>query len=124
MEAPIKILFAITKKEKSQQASEILNSMGASAIYVLPAKGVGHNDFLKIMGLEDLDCDMIISAVREDVCSDIILTLKEKLEFEKSNQGLAFSVKISAISKNALYGLLNMNKEVLELTQKEEEQNV
>lgn len=111
MEPPIKIVFCIITKEKTKEATEILNEMGACAIYAFPARGVGHNNFLKVMGLEDLEVDLLVCPIRESVSTEVIIELTERLELKKSNQGLAFSIKLGAISKNALYGLLNMGKE-------------
>ena len=111
MEPPIKILFCIIKKQKTKEACEILNQKGACGIYVFPARGYGHNSFLNFMGLEDLEVDLLVCPIRESVSTETIIELTEKLELKKDNQGLAFSIKIGAISKNALYGLLNVGKE-------------
>ena len=48
MEPPIKIVFCIITKEKTKEATDILNEMGACAIYAFPARGVGHSGFLKV----------------------------------------------------------------------------
>ena len=111
MEPPIKILFCIITKEKTKEATEILNENGACAIYVFPARGFGHNGFLKVMGLEDLEVDLLVCPVRSNTSRDIILELTNELELKEDNHGLVFSIKLGAISKNALYGLLNMGKE-------------
>ena len=111
MEPPIKIVFCIIKKEKTKEACEILDQKGACAIYAFPARGYGHNSFLNFMGLEDLEVDLLVCPVRESVATEIILELSERLELKKDNQGLVFSIKLGAISKNALYGLLDMGKE-------------
>ena len=111
MEPPIKIVFCIVVKEKTKEATDILNEKGACAVYTFPARGVGHNEFLKAMGLEDLEVNLLVCPVKENMSTEIILTLTEKLELTKENQGLAFSIRLGAISKNALYGLLNMGKE-------------
>lgn len=123
MEPPIKIVFCIVVKEKTKEAAEILNEHGACAIYAFPARGVGHNNFLKVMGLEDLEVSLLVSPVRESKSTEIIIDLMERLELKKDNHGLAFSIKLGAISKNALYGLLNMGKEtemIMGQTKKEE----
>ena len=111
MEPPIKILFCIITKEKTKEATEILNENGACAIYVFPARGFGLNGFLKVMGLEDLEVDLLVCPVRSNTSRDIILELTNELELKEDNHGLVFSIKLGAISKNALYGLLNMGKE-------------
>ena len=125
MEPPIKILFCIITKEKTDEATKILNQKGACAIYAFPARGVGHNSFLKVMGLEDLEVNLLVCPVKENVSTELIVELTEKLELKKGNQGLVFSIKLGAISKNALYGLLNMGKEaemIMGQTTKEEKE--
>ena len=123
MEAPLKILFCIIKKEKTKEATEILNQMGACAIYAFPARGFGHSGFLKVMGLEDLEVDLLVCPVRSSVSTDIIIELTNKLELKEDNHGLVFSIKLGAISKNALYGLLNMGKETELLMGKTKQEN-
>ncbi len=111
MEPPIKILFCIITKQKTKDAIEILNQKGACAIYAFPARGVGHNSFLKVMGLEDLEVNLLVCPVESSSSAEIIMELNEKLELEKDTQGMVFSIKLGAISKNALNGLLDMGKE-------------
>lgn len=123
MEPPIKILFCIIKKEKTKETIEILNAMGACANYVFPARGFGHNNFLKVMGLEDLEVDLIVCPVKASSSTEMIVELTDKLDLKERNQGLVFSVKIGAISKNALYGLLNMGKVTEMLVGQNKKQN-
>ena len=111
MEPPIKIVFCIVKKEKTKEAIDILNEMGACAIYAFSARGVGHSGFLKVMGLEDLEVDLLVCPVKGNMSAEIIVELSERLSLKEKNHGLVFSIKLGAISKNALYGLLNMGKE-------------
>ena len=115
MEPPIKIVICIIKKEQTQEASNILNELGASAVYAFPAKGVGHSGILNVMGLENLEVNVLVCPVRESLSTNIILELTSRLKLKEDNHGLAFSVKLGAISKNALYGLLNMGKETEEI---------
>ena len=126
MEPPIKIVFCIVKKEKTKEATDILNEMGACAIYAFPARGVGHSGFLKVMGLEDLEVNLLVCPVKESAATELIMELTQRLELKKDNHGLVFSIKLGAISKNALYGLLNMGKEtemIMGQTKKETEES-
>ncbi len=111
MEPPIKIIFCIIKKSQTKEASKILNELGASAIYAFPARGVGHNGLLDVMGLANMEANVLVCLVRESLSTQIILELTTRLRLKEDNHGLVFSVKLGAISKNALYGLLNMGKE-------------
>ena len=126
-QSPIKILFCVVRDEKTSLANEILNSEKASACYTLQAKGVGHNDILEVMGLSDMQCSMIISAVKTEEVKNILTKLYEKLEFEKGNQGVAFCAPITAISRNALNGFMDMAKQVekaLEQEQNDKKQDI
>lgn len=108
--SPLKVVVIIVRREKVDYASEILNNMGAGGICSLLGLGIDSKGIFSSLGLEDAKCAVVLSVVKTEKSHEILEALCRNLELYKPNSGMAFSISISAISRNTLNGFLDVEK--------------
>ena len=114
-QSPVKLIAIFVRKQKEQIANEVLNNMGASICLTVPARGIGHSELLSVMGLDLNESSVIISVVKTEDAHKTLAKLCRTCELYKEDIGVAFSIPLTAISRDALNGLLEMAKQTLEL---------
>ncbi|MBR1925733.1 MAG: hypothetical protein IJ837_02635 [Clostridia bacterium] len=114
-QSPVKIIAVFVRKQKEQIANEVLNNMGASICLTIPARGIGHSELLSVMGLDLNESSVIVSAVKTEDAHKTLAKLCRTCELYKDDIGVAFSIPITAISRDTLNGLLEMAKQTFEL---------
>jgi len=116
-QSPVKFLVCFVRKQKEAKANEVLNNMGASVCLTTPARGIGHSELLSVMGLDLNESSVIISIVKTEDAHKILAKLCRTVELYKEDLGVAFTIPINAISRDALNGLLEMAKQTMELSE-------
>ena len=116
-QSPVKFLVCFVRKQKEAKANEVLNNMGASVCFTTPARGIGPSELLSVMGLDLNESSVIISVVKTEDAHKILAKLCRIVELYKEDLGVAFTIPINAISRDALNGLLEMAKQTIQLNE-------
>lgn len=109
--APIKILFLAVNSNKADFAREILNNTGACSCWSFLGRGISRGGILDILGLDSPEKTVFISVVPSKNSTEILAALCKDLELYKQKMGIAFTVPISAISRDALNEFLDIKKQ-------------
>ncbi len=110
--APIKFVLLVARREKIEEASEILGTFGAMKVWTMLGQGVDRSGVLSVLGLAEAECAVILSVVQIEKVKPAISMLCDKLELAKQNNGMVFSIPINAISQNTLSGLVEISKQL------------
>ena len=117
-QSPLKVLCAVVPRNKLEQVTAKLNSLGVCASFCLLGK---RTNYSKIVGMAE--CAAIICVVPTQNASQILKTFYDEMEIQKLD-GIAFTTNINAISKNALFGLFDMYKSNQQTSQQNKEDQV
>jgi len=112
--APVKVVISIVRRDRLDYAVEILNDLGAITIWTVLGFGVDRHGLMSLLGLRESECAVVFSIVKEDKVRRTLEALCRNLEFYKPNRGLAFSISINAISRNALNGMMDWEQLALD----------
>ena len=110
MEAAVqkKLLLFVTiiGKGLSRPVMKIFERAGSSAQFVQRGEGTAQKEIYNILGIEDVDKDIVFSFVSEDKIPDIKKELSAFFLVSKKNRGIGFSVPLSSIIGVRVYQFL------------------
>lgn len=95
--SPVKALFVITERNVAPKVVEILNSNGIIFHAAAPGKGTAPSGIMSYLGLGERVKSIIMSLVNSEKAKIILNELKAKLNFEKPNTGVAFTINVGSL---------------------------
>lgn len=121
--APVKILILVVSSNKSDFARELLNNLGACAVWSFLGHGTGKSGIMDILGLNNPEQAVFISVVPTKNSTQILGALCKDLDLYKDRMGMALTIPLGAISRDTLNAFLDVQKQnEMELKVFEEQQ--
>lgn len=112
--SPIKLFCAVLQRSQIEEASNILDTMGACITNIVLGYRIRPERQASIWAIGEYDCDLVLSLVPSPNASKILEKFDSTFELE-TKLGMAFTIPINAISRNALTGFFDIQKETQEL---------
>lgn len=103
----LKLLVTVVNRKKTEFYMDYLTSMGINFQTSVAAQGTATSETLYLLGLEDSDKSVILSAVREDLAPQIMTGLEEKFHTIRNGKGIAFTIPMSSVIGVAIYRFLS-----------------
>ena len=100
------LFVTIIGKGLSRPVMKIFERAGSSAQFVQRGEGTAQKEIYNILGIEDVDKDIVFSFVSEDKIPDIKKELSAFFLVSKKNRGIGFSVPLSSIIGVRVYQFL------------------
>lgn len=100
------LFVTIVGKGLSRPVMKIFERAGSSAQFVQRGEGTAQKEIYNILGIEDVDKDIVFSFVSEDKIPDIKKELSAFFLVSKKNRGIGFSVPLSSIIGVRVYQFL------------------
>ena len=94
----LKMLFIIIKRDKGDEVVEFLRGCGVPFSSVIMGKGTVPNKWLSVLGLGDVEKDVVLSVVNGNDVNKIMAGLSQAFNIGKAGQGIAFTVRVSSIA--------------------------
>lgn len=109
----LKILITIVNKSKTEYFVDLIQNHEVNVQMVLQAHGTANAEMLNLLGLLGSEKSVIISAIREDKVSKVLVELEEKFRSIKHGSGIAYTIPMSSIIGVAVYGFLSNNTQMV-----------
>ena len=109
----LKILITIVNKSKTEYFVDLIQNHEVNVQMVLQAHGTANAEMLNLLGLLGSEKSVIISAIREDKVSKVLVELEEKFRSIKHGSGIAYTIPMSSIVGVAVYGFLSNNTQMV-----------
>ena len=109
----LKILITIVNKSKTEFFVDLIQNHEVNVQMVLQAHGTANAEMLNLLGLLGSEKSVIISAIREDKVSKVLVELEEKFRSIKHGSGIAYTIPMSSIIGVAVYGFLSNNTQMV-----------
>ena len=100
------LFVTIVGKGLSRPVMKIFERAGSSAQFVQRGEGTAQKEIYNILGIEDVDKDIVFSFVSEDKIPDTKKELNAFFLVSKKNRGIGFSVPLSSIIGVRVYQFL------------------
>ena len=94
---PLKLMFTIIDRGKGKKLLSYYKSQNINYTILCFGKGTASSDILDYLGLNESEKDVFISAVYADDVPKIFAQLKEKMEFHKAGNGIAFTISLDSL---------------------------
>lgn len=120
--APFKVLIAIVRREKTDFANKLLQQLGVCSLVTTFGLGVDRSGVLELLGLKNAECTVIFGLVDSTKTSFVLGVLEKELNFQNPDNGMAFTISLSAIAKNSL-GVLVASCKLCSAERQEKEDN-
>ena len=105
----LKILFTVVDRSKAEFYLDVLSQFEVNCQLVTNGMGTAKSGLHDMLGL-NIHKAVIISAVREDKCDEIMKCLENKFATIKNGKGVAFTVPMSSIIGVNNYQFLSNNR--------------
>ena len=103
----MELLFTVVNKEKADFYADLLQSFEVNMQLVLSAKGTAESHTLEMLGLNDSERAVIISAIKKVRAPEAMEALKERFASVKGGKGIAYTVPMSSTIGVAIYQFLS-----------------
>ena len=113
----IKMLVYILPRGKGEELSSLAADEGVAFRLVLHGKGTAASDILTLLGIGDVDKDIMLLTVDEERSEYVFRKLGDKMELKRIGGGIGFSIPLSAVANQSIvYDLLagNLSKVLTE----------
>ncbi len=105
-----KLLVVVVERGKANSYIEYLKGFGLTSDFVCYGEGTVSNEIADMLGLADIDKEIICSVLSNE-SSKLILEKLEKKFASQVNEGVAFTIKLSSIANKMLLNSLQGEKE-------------
>ena len=102
----LKLLITVVNRAKTEFYLDYVTSLGVNFQTAVAAQGTATSDTLYLLGLEDSDKSVILSAVREDLAEAALQGLEEKFHTLKNGKGIAFTIPMTSVIGVTIYRFL------------------
>ena len=103
----IKLLVTVVPRKKAEFYIEFLHAYEVNFQTTLLAQGTAKSETLYMLGLEDSDKAVILSAIREDKATEALHALEDRFHTIKNGKGIAFTIPLSSIVGVTAYRFLS-----------------
>ena len=100
------LFVTIVGKGQSKPVMKIFERGGSNAQFVQRGEGTAQKEIYNILGIEDVDKDIVFSFISQDKISDIKTELNAFFLASKKNRGIGFSIPLSSIIGVRVYQFL------------------
>lgn len=97
----IKLLVTIVNRGKGEKLTELYRSNNISYNIICLGRGTANSDILEYLGIGESEKDVVISVVHEEDIENVMQKLNDKLNFSSQGTGIAFTIPISSVDRNA-----------------------
>ncbi len=94
----LKLLFIIIKRGKGDEVVGFLRRLGVPFPSVIMGKGTAPNKWMSLMGIGDVEKDVVLSVVNGEDIEKIMAGLEQDFVSGKAGEGIAFTVRLSSIA--------------------------
>ncbi len=103
----MKLIITIVDRDKGERVEEILSKCGVYFQLIMLGEGTAEQEILQLLGLSNLDKDIVLSFVEEENVEEALNQLQGKLELNKQGKGILCVVDLDCIGgKKSLQMLL------------------
>lgn len=110
----LKLLFVIVNRNKTEHILAFLRNCGADYINCIPALGTAPNSISEIFGIGETEKSLIITALSPKKTDRVMKDLREKYDFCRRGEGIAFTVPICSVGGPATLKILAGIEEEIE----------
>jgi uncharacterized protein YaaQ len=103
----LKLLVTIVPRKKAEFYIEFLHAYEVNFQTTLLAQGTAKSETLFMLGLEDSDKSVILSAIREDKATEALHALEDRFHTIKNGKGIAFTIPLSSVVGVTAYRFLS-----------------
>lgn len=100
------LFVTIVPKGQSKPVTRIFEQGGSSAQFIQRGEGTAQKEIYNILGIEDVEKDIVFSFISEDKIPDIKNELNAFFLVSKKNRGIGFSIPLSSIIGVRVYQFL------------------
>lgn len=100
------LFVTIVGKGQSKPVMKIFERGGSSAQFIQRGEGTAQKEIYNILGIEEVDKDLVFSFISEDKIPDIKNELNAFFLASKKNRGIGFSIPLSSIIGVRVYQFL------------------
>ena len=100
------LFITIVGKGQSKPVMKIFERGGSSAQFIQRGEGTAQKEIYNILGIEEVDKDIVFSFISEDKIPDIKNELNAFFLVSKKNRGIGFSIPLSSIIGVRVYQFL------------------
>lgn len=104
------LLFTIVNRKKGDLFADLIQGFEVNFQTILSAQGTADREALSLLGLNDSEKAVIISAVRRDRVNEVLAMLDDKFRTVKDGKGIAYTVPMSSTIGVLLYQFLSNKK--------------
>ncbi len=108
----LKLLVTIVNHGKWNIYVDILEQYRSNFQMILLGHGTAGTEMMKMLGLDSVDKDVILSVVTEDMVPEALEKLDEKFQTVKNGDGIAFTIPFTGLIGVALYQFLSDDRTV------------
>ncbi|NLL56221.1 MAG: hypothetical protein GX242_03300 [Clostridiales bacterium] len=95
---PLKLIVVIVNRNKDKKVIKMFNDHGIDYHIAIPAKGTAPTEMLSYFGLGEKEKTVILSIAEQEKIKIIFKLLKEELDINNPDTGVAFQIRISNLS--------------------------
>ena len=100
------LFVTIVGKGQAQPVLRIFERGGSSAQFIQRGEGTAQKEIYNILGMEEIDKDIVFSFISEDKIPDVKIELDAFFLASKKNRGIGFSIPLSSIIGVRVYQFL------------------
>ena len=115
----LKLLITVVDRSKALFYTDLLEQYEVNMQLVCYGRGTADSEMLNLLGLASSEKAVILSVVKEELVSEILMTLNEKFEKVKNGKGIAYTISLQSIIGVSVYQFLSNEKTFI----KEEKSN-
>lgn len=98
----LETLFVIIDKERGDYVSQLLTNLKVELKVISRGKGTANSNMANILGLGNLEKEIIIAVIKLKDSDKILETLNKKLLLEEKHYGIAFTIPIKSATSDML----------------------
>ncbi len=91
------VAVAILKKDKGSKALKLLKDIGVTGGTIVYASGTANSEVLKFLEYTSIKKEILFSVINSQDESKVLETLNNKLDLEKANNGIAFTIPLTEV---------------------------
>ena len=100
------LFVTIVSSGHGRDITRLFEKHGVSAQFVQSGEGTASKEIYNLLGVEEVDKEIIFSFVTEDQISDVKKDLSEYFTLNKRNRGIGMAIKLSSIIGVRVYQFL------------------
>lgn len=105
-EKKLSLFVTIVGKGQATPVIRLFERGGSSAQFIQRGEGTAQKEIYNILGIEDIDKDIVFSFISQDKIPDIKTELSAFFMANKKNRGIGFSIPLSSIIGVRVYQFL------------------